>query len=138
MTSNRKPYKTYTREFKLEAVRLMETSDRPAIEIARELGLRRNQLYKWKEQLSNQGETAFSGKRGRPVKAEQSEIVTLKQENERLKEELEIIKKAAVDSIDQRNTLVETWVGGGSKNETYVFYRRERVDLRRMEARSWV
>ena len=34
----RKPYTTYTKEFKQEAVRLMETSDRPAAEIPMELG----------------------------------------------------------------------------------------------------
>ena len=95
MVSKRKPYKTYTREFKQEAVRLMESSDRPAAEIAMELGIRRNQLYKWKEQLQDQGQKAFANQRGRPKKEEQSEVVTLRQENERLKEELEILKKAA-------------------------------------------
>ncbi|BFM49947.1 transposase [Marinomonas sp. THO17] len=49
MTTKRKPYNAYTKEFKLEAIRLMETSDKPAADVARELGLRRNQLYKWKE-----------------------------------------------------------------------------------------
>lgn len=93
--SKRKPYKTYTREFKLEAVRLMESSDRPASEIAMELGLRRNQLYKWKEQLTEQGESAFRSDRGRPKKEDQSELVTLRQENDRLREEVEILKKAA-------------------------------------------
>ena len=34
MTRKRKPYKTYPKEFKLEAVRLMRESDRPASEIA--------------------------------------------------------------------------------------------------------
>jgi transposase len=34
MTSKRRPYKTYPKEFKLEAVRMMGTSDRPASEIA--------------------------------------------------------------------------------------------------------
>ena len=95
MTSKRKPYKTYTREFKQEAVRLMEESGRPAAEIALELGIRRNQLYKWKEQLQDKGEQAFVGTRGRPKKENQSELTTLRHENERLKEELEIIKKAA-------------------------------------------
>ncbi|MCW8831393.1 MAG: transposase [Gammaproteobacteria bacterium] len=95
MTSKRKPYKTYTREFKQEAVRLMEESGRPAAEIALELGIRRNQLYKWKEQLQNKGELAFVGTRGRPKKENQSELATLRQENAQLKEELEIIKKAA-------------------------------------------
>lgn len=38
MTNKRKPYKTYPKEFKLEAIRLMEESDRPASEIAIQLG----------------------------------------------------------------------------------------------------
>jgi len=38
MMKQKRPYKTYTREFKQEAVRLMETTDRQASEIARELG----------------------------------------------------------------------------------------------------
>lgn len=95
MTRKRKPYKTYTKEFKQEAIRMMEESGRPAAEIAMELGIRRNQLYKWKEQLQSQGDQAFSGNRGRPKKENQSELTTLRQENERLKEELEILKKAA-------------------------------------------
>ena len=90
----RKPYTTYTKEFKQEAIRLMETSDRPAAEIARELGIRRNMLYKWKEQLDIKGERAFSNK-GRQKKENQSQLVSLKQENKRLKEEVEILKKAA-------------------------------------------
>ena len=94
MTRKRKPYKVYTPEFKREAVRLMEESDRPAAEIAMELGIRRNQLYKWKQQLQASGMEAFSG-RGRPKKEKQSEVSALRQENARLKEELEILKKAA-------------------------------------------
>ena len=93
--SKQRTYKTFTREFKLEAVRLMETSDRPSSEIAMELGIRRNQLYKWKEQLSKKGDEAFTRSVGRPKKEEQSYLVTLEQENTRLKEENEILKKAA-------------------------------------------
>lgn len=95
MTNKRKPYKTYTREFKIEAVRLMEESGRPPAEIAMELGIRRNQLYKWKEQLACKGDEAFPNQRGRPLKENQSELTSLKQENERLQEEVEILKKAA-------------------------------------------
>jgi transposase len=40
MINQRRPYKTYTREFKQEAVRLMETTDHPASEIAMEQGIR--------------------------------------------------------------------------------------------------
>ena len=94
MKQKRKPYQVYTKEFKQEAVRLMEKSNRPPTEIAMELGIRRNQLYKWKEQLAAQGEQAFKG-RGRPRKEDQSELTTLQQENDRLREENEILKKAA-------------------------------------------
>ena len=95
MTRKRKPYKTYTREFKLEAVRMMKAPDRSTSEIAMELGIRRNQLYKWKEQLENTGDVA-SATKGRPKKENQSETAQLRQENKRLKEENEILKKAAV------------------------------------------
>jgi transposase len=91
MSISRKPYKTFTKEFKLEAVRL-----KPAAEIAAELGIRRNMLYKWKEQLGSKGDEAFLKQAGRPLKEEQSEVLTLKQENSRLREEVEILKKAAV------------------------------------------
>ncbi len=94
MTNKRRPYQTYPREFKLEAIRLMAESDRPASEIAMELGIRRNQLYKWKEQMIKKGDVP-SAKRGRPKKEDQSEMTTLRQENKRLKEEVEILKKAA-------------------------------------------
>ena len=93
-TGKRKPYKTYTKEFKLEALRLMETSDRPASEVAMKLGIRRNQLYKWKEQMQTKGDVA-SNKRGRPRKENQSELARLRQENKRLQEENDILKKAA-------------------------------------------
>jgi transposase len=43
--------KRHTKEFKLQAVRLLTQSGRPGAEVARELGIRRNQLYKWTEQL---------------------------------------------------------------------------------------
>ena len=95
MSTKRRTYSTYTREFKIEAVRLMEESNRPSAEIANELGIRRNMLYKWKEQLAAKGETAFSGKAGRKPKDQQSEMAKLKRENDQLREEVEILKKAA-------------------------------------------
>ena len=95
MTTKRKPYNTYTKEFKLEAIRMMDESDRPASEIAMKLGIRRNQLYKWKEQMMKKGEVP-SVKRGRPKKENQTELAKVKQELKQVKEENEILKKAAV------------------------------------------
>lgn len=90
----KQPYKTYTKEFKLEAIRLMRESAKPCSEIAMELGIRRNQLYKWEKELVTNAQKAFCGS-GRPRKESQSEVTNLKQENERLREEVEILKKAA-------------------------------------------
>ena len=56
MTIKRKLYTTYTKEFKLEAIRLMDESGRPASEVAMKLGIRRNQLYKWNEQMTQKDE----------------------------------------------------------------------------------
>ena len=95
MVTKRRPYKTYPKDFKLEAIRLMEESDRPAAEVAMQLGIRRNQLYKWKEQMSKRGDVP-SAKKGRPRKEDQSELATLRQELKRVKEENAILKKAAV------------------------------------------
>lgn len=86
---------SYTKEFKLEALRLMRGTEHSASEIARELGVRRNQLYKWQEQYDAKGDSAFGGS-GRPAKDSQSELARLRQENIRLQEENEILEKAAV------------------------------------------
>ena len=85
--------KKFTAEFKREAVRLMESSGKPAADVARELGVRRNQLYKWKEQLNRRGAKAFVGSGRRPEAGD--EVVRLKRELEQVKEERDILKKAA-------------------------------------------
>ena len=95
MTGEKRSHRTYPPEFKREAVRLMAESGRPASEIAAELGVRRNKLYQWRDQLAAKGENAFPGKPGRPKKGNQSEVTILRQENDRLREEVEILKKAA-------------------------------------------
>jgi transposase len=74
----------------------MSESNKPAAEIAAGLFIRRNMLYKWKEQLESKGDEAFLKQAGRLLKKEQSEVLTRKQENRRLREEVEILKKAAV------------------------------------------
>ena len=86
--------KTFTKEFKLEALRLMETSGRPAAELARELGIRRNQLYKWQRELQNKAAGAFPGRGPHPEMAD--ELTRLRRENAQLKEERDILKKAMV------------------------------------------
>jgi transposase-like protein len=86
----------FSREFKLEAIRLLEEGKKPAADIARELGIRRNQLYKWKEQRDKQGAAVFPGEGRRSSKSSDSEeIARLRSEVAKIKEENEILKKAA-------------------------------------------
>jgi transposase len=88
--------KPFTREFKIEAVRLLEEGKKPAAELARELGLRRNQLYKWKEATEKHGGAVFPGHGRRAASGpEAEEIARLKHELAKVKEENEILKKAA-------------------------------------------
>ena len=84
--------KHYTKEFKLEAIRLANESDKPVAQIARELGIRQNQIYKWKKALECSGARAFRGS-GHPMNKE-PEIERLRKELEAAKEEIEILKKA--------------------------------------------
>ncbi len=86
-------YQRYSREFKLEAIRLAQNSDKPITEVARELGIRVNQIYKWKNQLAEKQDSAFPGQ-GRQL-GKDAELTGLKRENQRLREENEILKKAA-------------------------------------------
>ena len=93
--------KTYSREFKREAVRQLELGEKPASVLARELGVARNKLYRWKEAVDRLGEDAFPGHGGRrsakPGKdnALSNENVRLKKELAAAREENEILKKAA-------------------------------------------
>lgn len=84
----------FTAEFKREAVRLLKLGDKPAAVVARELGIPRNRLYKWAQDMEKKPDQAFGGS-GR-AKASGDELSVLRRENARLKEENEILKKAAM------------------------------------------
>ncbi len=90
---SRKPYEKYSKEFKLEAIRLAEESDKPVTQVARELGIRQNQIYKWKKLFEESGDSAFPGK-GKSLEAD-PETARLRRELAAAKEEIEILKKAA-------------------------------------------
>lgn len=83
---------TFNHAFKTEAVRLLERGEKPAAELARELGVKRNQLYKWQEEVRAHGEHAFPGSGRQPKPAD--EIARLKRALARVTEERDILKKA--------------------------------------------
>ena len=81
--------KRFTPEFKQQAVRMLGKSDKSPADIARELGIHRNQLYKWKEKLGNgASHTNGNGHSGG------SEVSRLRRELEIVKEERDVLKKA--------------------------------------------
>ena len=82
----------YTREFKLEALQLLETSGKSASQIERELGIGKGNLYRWKRKLAQDGQEAFPG-HGR-LSSEQERIRQLERENAILRQQRDILKKA--------------------------------------------
>jgi transposase len=94
------PRKQYTREFKMEAVRLLETSDRSISAVERELGIGRGNLGRWRRELAAESEGAFPG-HGR-VTPEQEELRRLQRENAILRQERDILKRA-IAIFSERN-----------------------------------
>jgi len=82
----------YDKQFKLDALRMIQESERPVAEIARELGVHPNVLYKWRDQLLDDPDHAFPGK-GK-LKPADAEVRQLRRELELVKEERDILKKA--------------------------------------------
>jgi transposase len=88
-----KQRKKYTREFKQEAVRLLESDDRNSREIARELGVEQAMLYRWRRNL---------GLKPLPIgdvsealsPNEREELRRLRKEVGQLRMDKEILKKA--------------------------------------------
>lgn len=85
----------YPTEFKLEAVRLLNEGGKPASEIAMQLDVKRTLLYRWRDQLTDKGSEAFTAGPGRPKASQMSELGRLRQELKAVKEERDILKKAA-------------------------------------------
>ena len=84
--------RTFTKEFKLDALRLAEVKGVTAA--SRELGIKDTVLYYWRKKFKEEGIQAFPGK-GK-VKPEDEELHRLRKENKRLAEEIQILKKAAI------------------------------------------
>ena len=87
-----KKRRQYTKEFKIEAVRLIIEEGRPISEVARELGIGENLLHRWKKKYEEGEIDPFPGQ-GR-LSPEDEELRRLRRENKRLRMEHEILKKA--------------------------------------------
>ncbi len=84
--------KTYDREFKLSAVKMITEGGMKLSEVSRDLGVNENSLHKWKKDYLSDQQQAFPGK-GK-MKPEEEELRRLEKELKRVKQENEILKKA--------------------------------------------
>jgi transposase len=84
--------KNYDKEFKIEAVRLASEPGNTQAGIERDLGIGQGVISRWRRTLVQDAEHAFPGK-GR-LKPDDEELRRLRLENERLRRERDILKKA--------------------------------------------
>ena len=84
--------RSYTREFKVEAVKLVTQKGYSVAEAARSLGIGQTLLRSWKLAFEQQPDQSFPGHGNRPALEE--EVRQLKAENKRLQMERDILKKA--------------------------------------------
>ena len=82
--------RSFTGEYKQEAVRLLEENGRSVREVAQQLGIRPDLLRQWKRTLEAEGRVAKP-----PVKDYEEAYRRLQRENAQLRQEREFLKKAA-------------------------------------------
>jgi transposase len=87
-----KTRRTFTPEFKAEAVRRIADQGKSLAEVARELDLGESMLRSWKQALASEGDRAFPGEGNPP--AQEEEIRRLRAEVKRLTMGRDILKKA--------------------------------------------
>jgi transposase len=88
----KKPRRSYTREFKLEALRLLASSGQTSQQIEDDLGIGHGCLSRWKQKFAQEGENAFPGHGN--LAPDEERIRQLERENAILRQERDILKKA--------------------------------------------
>ncbi len=83
--------KTFPKEFKLEAVRLVLEKGMTGAQVARDLGIDSELIYRWKREFKNDPAFSFPGHGN--VSGDDAELRRLKRRVEVLEEEREILKK---------------------------------------------
>ena len=93
MNTEKQPRKTYTREYKIEAVRLTTAGGASVAQTARDLGINENTLHNWRRQFREWGAGPMADKEALSLAEENRR---LRRDNVILREERDFLKKAAV------------------------------------------
>jgi len=96
MTQKRKHF---SKQFKIDAVKLITEQGYKVSEAARNLGIHHSSLRRWKKQFETDGNQAFPGKGH--MTPEKEELYRLHKENKRLRMEREILKKATAFFVNE-------------------------------------
>jgi len=85
--------KRFDPAYKLQTCQAIESGTATVAEMSRETGISENTLYTWMKRYRENRETPFVG--SGHILPENEEMVRLRRENKNLKEENDILKKAA-------------------------------------------
>jgi len=95
--AEKKAPRQHAESFKRDAVRLMSNREgKTVVQLAKDLGVTPSQLYEWQNKYAEAAQE--------PTEAMQAELVRLRKENQQLREERDVLKKATAYSTGQRNT----------------------------------
>jgi len=92
--------RVFTREFKVEAVKLITEKGYSIAEASRNLGIDYSVLRRWKIQMESDSQHSFPGKGH--LKPQDEELRRLKREIQRVKEERDILKKALAYFVENQ------------------------------------
>jgi transposase len=92
MSTKQRKRQAYTREYKIEAVRLSSEGTKTVAEVALDLGLTRQQLYQWRREFAKGGVVAFPGNGN--INSADEEVRRLQRDLKRVTEERDFLKKA--------------------------------------------
>ena len=102
MARKKRPRRSFTPEFKSDIVARCRAGDRTVGQVARDFDLTETAVREWVKQAERDEGSRVDGGL---TSSEREELAALRRDNRRLREDVEILKRATLDSTGQRDTL---------------------------------
>ncbi|QGJ39863.1 transposase [Citrobacter freundii] len=117
--------RNFSAEFKRESAQLVLDQNYTVAAAASAMDVGLSTMTRWVKQLRDERQGKIP--KASPITPEQIEIRELKKKLQRIEMENDILKKATVDSIGQRNSHVKTCSCGGLLNETNIYSKGKNI-----------